>query len=198
MVGDIPVKVGDHVTSATALTTLTENHPLEVYIQIPAEKASLMHQGMNVELVSTGGKDFGTSKVIFIAPTVDSSSQTVLVKTLYPNSKSELRADQAVRAQFVWETTAGLSVPTKAVSQIGGKYFVFLAQKDGEKLVAKQVEIEVGEIEGASYHVKQGLKPTDRIVTTGIQRLGNGAPIADKVEMAEKAETNQQGSHTTH
>jgi len=198
MVGDIPVKVGDHVTSATALTTLTENHPLEVYIQIPAEKASLMHQGMNVELVSTGGKDFGTSKVIFIAPTVDSSSQTVLVKTLYPNSKSELRADQAVRAQFVWETTAGLSVPTKAVSQIGGKYFVFLAQKDGEKLVAKQVEIEVGEIEGASYHVKQGLKPTDRIVTTGIQRLGDGAPIADKVEMAEKAETNQQGSHTTH
>ncbi|MBS1953839.1 MAG: efflux RND transporter periplasmic adaptor subunit [Cyanobacteria bacterium SZAS-4] len=198
MVGDIPVKVGDHVTSSTALTTLTENHPLEVYISIPAEKASLMHQGMDVELVSTDGKDFGNSKVIFIAPTVDSSSQTVLVKTLYPNSKNELRADQAVRAQFVWQTTAGLSVPTKAVSQIGGKYFVFVAQKDGDKLIAKQAEIEVGEIEGSSYHVKNGLKPTDRIVTTGIQRLGDGAPIADKVEMAEKTETNEHGSKSTH
>ncbi|CAN5697441.1 efflux RND transporter periplasmic adaptor subunit [soil metagenome] len=198
MVGDIPVKVGDHVTSATALTTLTENHPLEVYISIPAEKASLMHQGMDVELVSTEGKDFGNSKVVFISPTVDPSSQTVLVKTLYPNSKNELRADQAVRAQFVWQTTAGLAVPTKAVSQIGGKYFVFVAQKDGEKLFAKQVEIEVGEIEGASYHVKSGLKPTDRIITTGIQRLGDGAPIADKLEMAEKAEPNQQGSKSTH
>ncbi|HEY9734010.1 MAG TPA: efflux RND transporter periplasmic adaptor subunit [Drouetiella sp.] len=198
MVGDIPVKVGDRVTSSTALTTLTENHPLEVYISIPAEKASLMHMGMNVELVSTDGKDFGNSKVMFIAPTVDSSSQTVLVKTIFPNAKNELRADQAVRAQFVWDTTAGISVPTKAVSQIGGKYFVFLAQRDGEKLFAKQVEIQVGEIEGASYNVKSGLKPSDRIITTGIQRLADGAPIADKVEMAEKSEANQQGSKSTH
>ncbi len=44
-IGDIPVKQGDHVTSETALTTLTENHPLEVYISIPAEKASLMQKG---------------------------------------------------------------------------------------------------------------------------------------------------------
>jgi RND family efflux transporter MFP subunit len=198
MVGDIPVKVGDHVTSSTALTTLTENHPLEVYISIPAEKASLMHMGMNVELVSTDGKDFGSSKVMFIAPTVDASSQTVLVKTIFPNAKNELRADQAVRAQFVWDTTAGISVPTKAVSQIGGKYFIFLAQRDGDKMFAKQVEIKVGEIEGASYNVRSGLKPSDRIITTGIQRLGDGAPIADKVEMAEKSETNQQGSKSTH
>lgn len=194
MVGDIPVKVGDHVTSSTALTTLTENHPLEVYVSIPAEKASLMHMGMNVELVSTEGKDFGNSTVMFISPTVDPSSQTVLVKTIFPNSKNELRADQAVRAQFVWDTTAGITVPTKAVSQIGGKYFVFLAQRDGDKLFAKQTEIDVGEIEGASYYVKKGLKPTDRIITTGIQRLADGAPIADKVEMAEKAEASPQGS----
>ncbi len=44
-----PVKQGDHVTSETALTTLTENHPLEVYISIPAEKASLMQKGMQVD-----------------------------------------------------------------------------------------------------------------------------------------------------
>lgn len=194
MIGDIPVKIGDHVTSSTALTTLTENHPLECYIAIPAEKASLMHMGMDVELVSTEGKDFGNSTVMFISPTVDSSSQTVLVKTIFPNSKNELRADQAVRAQFIWETTAGISVPTKAVSQIGGKYFVFLAQRDGDKLFAKQTEIEVGEIEGASYYVRSGLKATDRIITTGIQRLADGAPITDKVEMAEKAEANPPGS----
>ncbi len=104
---------------------------------------------MDVELVSTEGKDYGSSKVIFIAPTVDSSSQTVLVKTLYPNSKNELRADQAVRApirlanhRWVWQFQQKLSVKLAAsISSLSLK-------KDGDKLFAKQVEIEVGEIEG--------------------------------------------------
>lgn len=197
-VGDIPVKLGDRVTNETALTTVTENHPLEVYISIPAEKASRMQQGMNVELVSSEGKKYGDSKLIFISPTVDAASQTVLIKTLFPNAKSELRAEQTVNAQIVWGVKQGISVPTKAVSQTAGKYFVFVAEKDGPKLTAKQVEIEVDEIEGDQYQVKKGLKPTDRVVTTGTQRLMDGAEIADKSRVAGKAESTAQSKQAVH
>lgn len=193
IVGDIPVKLGDHVTSETALTTLTENHPLEVYISIPAEKASLMQKGMRVELVATDGTDYGSSELIFISPTVDPASQTVLIKTLYPNNQSLLRAEQTVRAKIVWKTREGISVPTSAVMQAAGKYFVFVAKKDGDKMSAKQVEIEVLGIEGDKYQVKSGLKPSDRIVTTGIQRLADGAPIMEKPLSAK----NESTAHTT-
>lgn len=181
IVGDIPVKLGDHVDSSTSLTTLTENHPLEVYVSIPAEKLGAIRLGMNVALSATDGKKFGDSKVIFVAPTVDSSSQTVLVKALYPNTKSELRADQTVKAEIVWNVRDGISIPTKAVMQAAGKYFVFVAENRAEgKTVVRQAEIEVLEIEGNSYHVKNGLKPSDRIVISGIQRLADGAPIVPK------------------
>ncbi|MBC7998692.1 MAG: efflux RND transporter periplasmic adaptor subunit, partial [Leptolyngbya sp.] len=102
VIGDIPVKVGDHVTSATSLTTLTENHPLEVYVSIPAEKAGDIKPNMNVSLLATDGRHYGDSRVIFVAPTVDPASQTVLIKTLYPNASNELRADQTLTAQVVW------------------------------------------------------------------------------------------------
>ncbi len=197
MIGDIPVKIGDHVTSDSKLTTLTENHPLEVYVSIPAEKASVMQKGMKVELVSTDGIDYGTSDVIFISPTVDPSSQTVLIKTLYSNDKDLLRADQTVRAQVVWKTRDGLSVPTAAVTQVAGKYFVFVAQGSGSKMSAKQTEIEVLGIEGGSYQVRSGLRPTDRIVTTGIQRLADGAPIMEKPN-ASKAETTAHRAQRLH
>lgn len=197
-VGDIPVKLGDRVTNETALTTVTENHPLEVYISIPAEKASRMKQGMNVELVSSEGKKYGDSKLIFISPTVDAGSQTVLIKTLFPNAKSELRAEQTVNAQIVWGIKEGISVPTKAVSQTAGKYFVFVAENDGKKLTAKQVEIEVDEIDGDQYQVKKGLKPTDRVVTTGTQRLMDGAEIADKSRVAGKTESTAQSKQAVH
>jgi len=199
-VGDIPVKLGDRVTSDTALTTLTENHPLEVYISIPAEKASVMQKGMKVQLVSTDGVDYGSSELIFISPTVDSNSQTVLIKTLYPNAKSMLRADQTVRAQILWKTREGLSVPTSAVMQAAGKYFVFTAVETAGKLSAKQVEIEVLGIEGDAYQVKSGLKKTDKIVTTGIQRLADGAPIMEKPQGVKPDSTaqNTQSDQTVH
>ncbi len=144
--------------------------------------------------MSTDGTDYGSSELIFISPTVDPASQTVLIKTLYPNSKSLLRAEQTVRAKIVWRTRDGISVPTSAVMQAAGKYFVFVAKKDGDKLSAKQVEIEVLGIEGDKYQVKSGLKPSDRIVTTGIQRLADGAPIMEK-PLAEKTESTAQTTH---
>lgn len=200
MIGDVPAKVGDHVTTSTALTTLTENHPLELYLSIPAEKASLLSLGSHVTLKSADGKQYGDCHVSFIAPTVDPGSQTVLLKALYPNDKSLLRAEQTVRAEIVWEQKPGITIPTKAVTQSAGKFFVFVADgdPDGKKLVARQVEIEVSGIEGAVYQVKSGLKPTDRIITSGIQRLADGAPIMAKefnFEQGESTAQSKQGIH---
>jgi RND family efflux transporter MFP subunit len=183
IVGDIPVKVGDHVTAQTVLTTLTENHPLEVYTAIPAERASDMHRGMHIALTSATGRTFGDSSVIFISPVVDSNSQTVLVKSIFQNAKNELRADQTVQSQIVWQEKQGISIPTSAVTQAAGKYFVFIAKRDAKnQLTAQQCEIQVREIVGNSYQVKSGLKPGDKIVLTGIQRLGDGAPIIAKAD----------------
>lgn len=190
-VGDIPVKLGDHVTSETALTTLTENHPLEVYVSIPAEKASQMQKGMKVELVSTDGTNYGKGDVMFISPTVDPNSQTVLIKALYGNEKSLLRADQTVKVQVYWRSREGFTVPTAAVMQAAGKYFVFVAEEKAGKLSARQAEIEVLGIEGDSYQVRTGLKAGDKIVTTGIQRLADGAPIIDKSTLPKPGSTAQ-------
>jgi multidrug efflux pump subunit AcrA (membrane-fusion protein) len=44
-------------------------------------------------------------------------------------------------------------------------------------LVARQRPIEVGEIIGNDYVVRTGLKEGDRLIVSGIQKLGDGAPI---------------------
>ncbi|MCB9470022.1 MAG: efflux RND transporter periplasmic adaptor subunit [Candidatus Obscuribacterales bacterium] len=177
-VGDIPVKLGDYVTTSTTLTSVTENHPLEAYMSIPAEKAASISKGSSVELVSSEGDQFGQAKVAFIAPTVDPDSQTVLVKALYPNTNSRLRADQVVNALIRKDSKRIVSVPTTAVSQTAGKYFVFKAEEKSEgKLVASRKEVEVYGIEGTAYRIKSGLKDGDRVIVSGIQRLADGVPV---------------------
>ncbi|MBW4665081.1 MAG: hypothetical protein KME01_12920 [Chroococcus sp. CMT-3BRIN-NPC107] len=44
-------------------------------------------------------------------------------------------------------------------------------------MVVRQQPVKLGEIQGNSYQVIEGLKAGEKIVTSGIQKLSNGAPI---------------------
>jgi len=178
MVGDIPVKLGDFVTPTSKLTSVTQNNPLEAYISIPTEHAQELHVGMLVRLLDTSNKELATGKIFFIAPNVDESSQSVLVKASIPNDHGLLRADQMVRSKIVWKTGDGLLIPTEAVTHAAGQEFVYIAQgSEGQKMTAKQVPVTLGDIEGKNYQVKSGLKSDDQIVVSGVQNLMDGIPI---------------------
>jgi len=59
---------------------------------------------------------------------------------------------------------------------------VFVAQaadgKDSSKLVAHQRGIKVGSIVGDDYPVVEGIKPGEKVVISGAQKLVDGAPVA--------------------
>src|SRR5947209_11601217 len=55
VIGDVPVHVGDHVTTQTVLTTLDPGGALEAYINVPAEKSAALRMGMPVILWTTAG-----------------------------------------------------------------------------------------------------------------------------------------------
>ncbi len=177
-VGNIGPRIGDYVTPQTNLLTLTENQPLEVYINVPIERSPDLRIGLPVELINTTGDAIGRSQVFFIDTTTNNNTQTILVKALYDNSDNRLRANQQVQARIIWDQKPGILVPTSAVSNLAGQNFVFVAEPGQEgKTVAKQVPIKVGAIQGNSYQVLDGLKANQKIITSGIQRIRDGEPI---------------------
>lgn len=177
VVGDIPIREGDRVTQSTIITTVDENSSLEAYIQVPLDRAPQLRVGLPVQLLDADGKVVAVNPVSFVAPRVDESTQSVLVKSLLENAPAELRSQQFVRARIVWSTTEGLTVPVVAVSRISGQYFCFVAEPQGDALVARQRPVQVGDVLGDDYVVAGGLKAGDRIVVSGIQKLADGAPI---------------------
>lgn len=180
VVGDIAVRPGDRVTPATAITTIDENTMLEAYVEVPLERAPDLRLGLPVELLDREGKVVATNPISFIAPRVDAGTQSVLVKSALEQAPPQLRVQQFIRASIVWSTAPGLTVPVVAVSRISGQYFVFVAEPQGEGLVARQRAIQVGDTIGDDYIVTSGLEAGDRVVVSGVQKIGDGAPI--KVE----------------
>lgn len=178
VVGDIPVRAGDRVTSSTVITTIDDNADLEADIQVPLDRASELRAGLPVQLLDPDGKVMVTNPITFVAPRVDDRTQTILVKSVLRDAPPAVRAQQFARARIVWRNSAGVTVPVTAVQRISGLYFCFVAEPtEGGGLVARQRPIEVGEMIGNEYAVRSGVKAGDRVITSGIQKIGNGAPV---------------------
>jgi len=177
VVGDIPVHLGDYVTTTTLLTTVDENADLEAYIYIPTERAGLVRQGLPVDILDTAGKTLVKSRISFLSPQVDNGLQSILAKAEIPRTAQLLRNQQLVRARVTWSTVPAPVVPVLAVSLVGGQTFVYLAAQKGDGYIAHQVPVMLGDTVGNTYPVISGLKPGDKVITSGLQFLQEGAPV---------------------
>jgi RND family efflux transporter MFP subunit len=177
VVGDIPVHLGDYVSPTTILTTVDDNADLEAYIYVPTERAAQIRTGLPVEIIDTAGDILAKATVSFLSPQVDNGLQSILAKAEIPRTAQRLRNQQLVKARVIWNTNPAPTIPVLAVSLIGGQTFVFVATQKGDGYVAHQVAVNLGETVGNTYPVLSGLKPGDKVITSGLQFLQEGAPV---------------------
>jgi RND family efflux transporter MFP subunit len=177
VVGDVPVRVGDRVTHSTRLTTIDQSSGLEVYISVPVQEAEHLKLGLPVHLVDDQGRVLTTALLSFVAPSVDAGTQSVLAKASLAQTMG-LRTDQFVRARMVWSDAPSLVVPFVAVNRINGQYFAFVAESgEGGTTVARQRAVDLGAVVGNDYIVRSGLKPGEKLIVSGVQKIGDGSPV---------------------
>jgi RND family efflux transporter MFP subunit len=178
VVGDIPVRVGDSVTRSTALTTIDQNAGNEVYISVPVQEAQNLRVGLPVQLVDDGGKVVATTQLSFVATSVDPATQSVLVKALL-EAGGPFRTEQFVRSRIVWTEAPALTAPLVALNRINGQFFAYVAEPgDGGAIVARQRAVEPGPVVGNDYVIRSGLKPGEKLIVSGVQKIRDGAPVS--------------------
>ena len=178
LLGDIPVHLGDYVSSTTTLTTGGRgNSGLEAYIYIPTERATQVRSGLAVDLLDESGTVLAHSNIYFVSPEVDNGLQGILAKAPIPKSAERLRVGQIVNARITWSTSKQPTVPVLAVTRIGGQSFVYVAAAKDSGFIAHQVSVTLGEPVGNLYPVLGGLKTGDRVILSGIKMLQEGAPV---------------------
>ena len=178
IVGDIPVRVGDRVTTTTQLTTVDQPGSLEAYVYVPIEHSGQLKMNLPLQVLDSDGRIVADTTVSFISPQVDSATQTVLVKARIANGNDALRQSQFVRARVVFGTHHSPQVPILAVSRLAGQYFAFVAEpQTGGSFVARQKALKIGQTVGNDYEVQEGIKPGDKVIVSGTQFLVDGAPV---------------------
>lgn len=114
-------------------------------------------------------------KVDFSSPTYDQSTGTLLVRGVFPNPKGILRPGQFIRVKMYGaQHPNALYVPQRALVQNGDGMNVYLINKDNT--VTSQ-DVTTGEWYNNFQIITNGLKPGDRIVVDGTNKLRQGMQV---------------------
>jgi membrane fusion protein (multidrug efflux system) len=179
-------QIGDLVDPTTQLTTVSQVDPIKVVF--PASEQEYLryarrHQGEQpdnkdaMELHLSDGSIYpyrGTVSVI--GREVDVRTGTIIVEALFPNPNNLLRPGQYAKVRAVIdEVPNALVVPQRAVQDLQGQYQVAVIAPDD---VVQWRNITVGTRIDTDWVITDGLKPGERIVVEGLQKVRDGMKVA--------------------
>jgi len=190
--GAAKAQIGDLVGTPQAreLTTVSTVNPIKVYVPI-SEREYLQaveksKQGpkpdsekTTFELILADGSTWPEKGTFSFADRqVDPQTGTIRVAILFPNPDNILRPGQYARVRALMGTEkSALLVPQRAVGELQGSYQVALVDADN---TVKIQNVKVGERFGELWVIREGLKPGDRVVAEGTQKVGNGVKVTPK------------------
>ena len=185
--GIAQAQIGDLVSQSSLLTTVSTVDPIKVYFPV-SEREYLEYVRENpestrnhpaLEMVLADDSIYPQKgKISFSDRQVDVKTGTLRVQGVFPNPGNVLRPGQYARVRAITKTAKGaLLVPQRAVTEQQGNYQVAVVTSDNTIEIRP---VEVADRVGTQWIIENGLKPGERVVAEGIQKVSPGAIVNPK------------------
>jgi RND family efflux transporter MFP subunit len=201
IVGQAQLQVGALVnTSSAAITTVSTVDPIKVFFTVSEQEYLAFNRlypteasrqaetnSMPLELILADGTSYAKKgKVSFADRAVNQNTGAIRIAGLFDNPGNILRPGQYARIRAATTIRQGaLLVPQRAVSELQGSYQVAVVD---DKNIVSIATVKVGDRAGSMWIIEDGLKPGDRVVAEGVQKLRPGAQVNPKPFAASAAE----------
>jgi membrane fusion protein (multidrug efflux system) len=135
-----------------------------------------------------------TGKFFFADRQVNPNTGTLQIAGLFSNANDILRPGQYGRMRAQTQTlTNALLLPQRAVTELQGTYQVMVV---GETNSVHLETVSVGDQVGPNWLINSGLKPGDRVVVEGAQKVKEGQVVNPQPFVAETNQTSQTAAST--
>ena len=183
--GAATVQVGNLVApSSAAVTTVSTLDPVKAVFTVSEQeyltlaRAGALHNLRLKLILADGTTHPKDGRFSFADRQVDPSTGAIQMTALFPNPGNILRPGQYAMVRAVsGEDKGALLVPQPAVSELQGGYEVVVVGGDN-KVATRQVQ--VGERVGTKWVITNGLRPGERVVVEGQQKLRAGMRVRPK------------------
>ena len=210
LAGTTQVKAGNLVGRGenTLLTTISQIDPMIFEVGVTeADYLRIVRRGLQsgkvagrgsaapvegIELTLADGSKYAqTGKVGPVERAVDPTTGTLGVQIIFPNPDLILRPGQFGRAKALLEMKPNaLLVQQRAVQELQNLYSVAVVDDSG-KVAFRNVK--VGPRVDSMWVIEEGLKPGERVVVEGLQRVQDGMTVTPKAPPAASAQAQPAG-----
>lgn len=171
-----------HATDVNGLVIVTQMDPMGLVFSIPQERVAAVRKRLTgsdavpVEVMDKEMKvPLGRGRLITTDNQIDLTSGTLKLKAELPNADGALFPNQFVIARLLVDNQTGATVAPATAIQRGAKgAYAYVLNEDST--VALRI-IVTGATHRDRTLVREGLKPGDKVVTQGVDRLRDGAKV---------------------
>jgi membrane fusion protein, multidrug efflux system len=191
--GQAQLQVGALVNLSSApVTSVSTVDPIKVYFTVgepqylewrrrfPTDTTEdEAHKNLHLQMILADGSTYPhEGKFFFADRQVNESTGAIRIAGLFPNPGNILRPGGYAKVRAVIRVQHNaLVVPQRAVTELQGGYQVAIVDADNK---AEIRTVQVGDRVGSDWVINGGLKPGDRVVAEGVQKVRQGAPVTPK------------------
>jgi multidrug efflux system membrane fusion protein len=173
------VNVGALVGPSVSGFTLADTRTMRVIFGVPENTLGRIKLGQSISIATDSVATPFSGYIGSIAPAADAKSRLYSVEVRVPNTKNQLKAGMIASLELGTERLPApmLAVPLSAVirdPQSPEGFAVFVADADAGDVTVHSHTVELGSEYGNAIEILRGLKPGDRVVTTGATLVRSG------------------------
>ncbi len=180
------ITLGNLVDATAVLTSVVSLE--RIYASFDGDESTYLRvsrrtnagQPVEVKVGLAGEEGFPHSgKLEFVDNQLDSRSGSVRMRATLANADRALAPGLFARVQIAGGApTPQILIVDRAINTDQDRKFVYVVDKDGK---AEYRSVKLGPLDDGLRIVREGLKPGEKIVVNGLQRVRPGAPIAAQV-----------------
>ena len=168
------VSPGAIVSAGTAIATVSDISRIKLDFTVPETRLPLIREGQPIKAISSAYPDRPFSGTIAtIDPVIDPATRAVRVRAILPNPDRMLKPGMLLTVSVIARQRQSLAVPELAVVGDGDNRYLFVVA-EGK---AKRVRVATGIRQNGLVEILDGVKPGQKVVTEGVVKLNDGAPV---------------------
>lgn len=176
------IDIGALVGPSTASFTLADIRTVRAVFGVPDNTIGRIRLGQRQTIMTDVFPRPFAGRITAISPAADPKSRVYSVEVTIPNPKNQLKSGMIASLAFEGEILPSnvMAVPLSAVirdPQNSEAFAVFLAEGAGDPATVRARPVELGDSYGNMIEVLGGVKPGDRVITTGATLVKSGQQV---------------------
>lgn len=178
VVGLSDVAPGALIAPGAAIVSLDDLAVVRVDFDVPDRYLPLLQPGAPISARPDAYPTIALAgRIAELDTRVNTNTRAIRARAEFPNASGLIRPGMMIRVSLQHGSRVGAAVPESAVQYEGDQAYVFLLAPGSKGMIAQKTAVVPGVNDGGFVEIRGGVKPGDRVVADGLNRVQDGRPV---------------------